>query len=232
MSNYLLFIGDSITEGKLGINFVDMIKCRYPDYCYHNKGKGGDTLLEVIERLVKILKEDRHQYFVIVIEAGHNDILLPYIKQRWSFMNIKKVTPITQMGTLLDQSLKTISSLTTAKIILTTLSCIGEIYNSQLNQKRRLINEQIERVGYKYNTHIADVSTAFDEIIINSSSSSYFLDNPINLAIDYFRSKKSRWADKISGRRNLNLTIDGAHLNNKGAQIYCREISKILDNLL
>lgn len=232
MSKHLLFIGDSITEGKLGINFVDMIKRRYPDYSCHNKGKGGDTLLEVTERLIKILKEDRYKYFVLVIEAGHNDILLPYVKQRWPFMNIKKVTSISQIGTLLDKNLKIIISLTKAKIILTTLSCIGEIYSSPLNQKRRIINEQIKGVGSNHNTHIADVSTIFDEIILNSSSSSYLIDNPINLAIDYFRSKKSRWADKVSNRRNLNLTIDGAHLNSKGAQIYCREISKILDNIL
>lgn len=231
MSSYLLFIGDSITEGKLGINFIEMIKSKYPDFFFHNKGKGGDTLLEVTERLIKILKEDMHKYFVIIIEAGHNDILLPYIKQRWPFMSIKKVTPISEMGTLLDQNLKTINSLTSAKIILTTLSCIGEIYNSQLNQKRRLINEQIQRVGYEYNAYIADVSTNFDDIIINSSSSRYLIDSPINLAIDYFRSKKSRWADRISGKRNLKLTIDGVHLNSKGAQIYCREISKILENL-
>ncbi len=232
MRYQLLFIGDSLTEGKLGINFVDLIKRRFPDSICHNKGKGGETLQEVTKRLIKILEKDKHKYDLLVIEAGINDLLLPHIKQRWPFMSIKQVTPVSEMGNLLEQRLKTITSLTNAKIVITTLSCIGEIYNSQLNQNRRLINEQIKRVGDKYNTNIVDVSSSFDDIIINSSSSSYLMDNPINLMIDYFRSKKSRWADKISSRRNLSLTIDGGHLNSKGAQIYCEEISKLLDKLL
>ncbi|NVM19509.1 MAG: SGNH/GDSL hydrolase family protein [Candidatus Lokiarchaeota archaeon] len=231
MSNHILFIGDSITEGKLGISFVDMIKRRFPDIHCHNKGHGGDTLLEIKTRLIKILKEDKYKYSTIVIEAGHNDILLPHLKLRWPVMRIKWVTMVPQIGIVLDQMLKIIISFTNAKIILTTLSCLGEIFGSQLNQKRRLINEQIKVIGYRYNTSIADVGSFFDEIILDSNSSSYLLDNPINIVFDYFRSKKLVWADKISRKRNLWLTIDGGHLNSKGAKIYCREISKILDNI-
>ncbi|NVM43287.1 MAG: SGNH/GDSL hydrolase family protein [Candidatus Lokiarchaeota archaeon] len=232
MSNHILFIGDSITEGKLGINFVDMIKRRIPDIICHNKGHGGETLLEINTRLIKILKEDNHKYSTIVIEAGHNDILLPYLKLRWPFLRNKWVTLVPQIGIVLDQMLRSIISLTDAKIILTTLSCLGEIFNSQLNQKRRLVNDQIKLIGYRYDAYIADVASIFDEIILNSNSSSYLLDNLINLIFDYLRSKKSVWADKISSKRNLRLTIDGGHLNSKGAKIYCREISKILDFLL
>ncbi|MHA2399459.1 MAG: SGNH/GDSL hydrolase family protein [Promethearchaeota archaeon] len=229
MSSHLLFIGDSLTQGKLGVNFVNIIKPRYRDLVFHNKGKGGETLLEVSERLIKILKEDKQKFFLIVFEAGINDLLLPHVKQKWPFMNIKSVTPVSQFESLLEERLKTIISLTNAKIIVTTISCIGEIYNSQLNQQRRLINEQIKRVCFKYNLGVADVSSIFDEIILNSNSSGYLLENVLNLVTDYFRSVKSKWADKISSKRNLSLTIDGVHLNSKGAQIYCKEISAILD---
>lgn len=230
VSNHVLFIGDSITEGKLGINFVEMIKQRYPDICCHNKGKGGDTLMGITSRLIEILKKDKHQYSVLVIEAGLNDILLPHLKLKWPFLRTKWVTPESQIGNILDQRLKTIVSLTDAKIILTTLSCIGEIFNSLLNHKRRLVNEQIKQIGNRYNVYIADVSSIFDDIIKISNSSSYLLDSLLNFVFDYFRSKRSIWADRISRKRNLKLTIDGGHLNSKGAMVYCREISKILVN--
>lgn len=232
MNSKILFIGNSITQGKLGINFVDMIKHRYPNFIYYNKGKGGETLLEVIKRLIKTLKDDSDQYSLIVIEGGHNDILLPHIKQKWPFMNVKQVTPVSDIGILLEKMLKTVLTLTNAKIILTTLSCIGETFNSQLNHERRLINEQIKRVGHNCNAYIADVSTIFDNIIVSSSSSSYLINNPLNLLVDYFRSKKPKRADKISIRRNLSLTIDGVHLNSQGAKIYCRVLSEFLDNLV
>jgi lysophospholipase L1-like esterase len=232
VSSHILFIGDSITEGKLGINFVDMIKRIIPHVICHNKGHGGETLLEISTRLKKILKEGKYKYSTIIIEAGHNDILLPYLKLRWPFLRNKWVTSETQIGIVLDQMLRSIISLTDANIILTTLSCLGEIFCSQLNQKRRLVNDQIKIIGYRYDAYIADVGLVFDEIILKSNSSSYLLDSLVNIVFDYFRSKKSVWADKISSKRNLQLTIDGGHLNSKGAKLYCREISKILDLLL
>jgi lysophospholipase L1-like esterase len=229
--NQILFIGDSLTEGKLGVSFVDMIKHKYPDIYCDIEGRGGDTLREVATRLIRILKKGERKYSTIVIEAGHNDILIPHIISRWPFMRNKWLTSVSQIGIVLDQLLKTTTSLTDAKIILTTLSCIGEIYDSQLNQERRLVNELITIIGYRYNAYIADVSSSFDKILLHSNSSNYLMDNPINIVIDYFRSKKVVWADKISKKRNLELTIDGGHLNSKGATIYCREISKILENL-
>lgn len=209
-----------------------MIKRRFPDLLCHNKGHGGDTLREVSFRLLKLLKKGKVNYSVIVIEAGHNDIILPLIKSRWPIWSVNWVTPVSQIGIVLDDMLSSIKSLSNAEIILTTLSCIGEIFDSQLNQQRRLINEQIKLIGYRYETHIADVSSAFDDVIKKSNSSDYIIDNPLNLVIDYFRSKKSIWADKISIKRNLRLTIDGGHLNSKGAEIYYQEISKVFDELL
>ena len=209
-----------------------MIEQRFPNVKCHNKGKGGETLVEIASRLLKILKNEKCNYSTIVIEAGHNDIFLPYVKSKWPVMSVKWVTPISQIGIVLDEMLRSVKSLTNAKILLTTLSCVGEVFESSLNQQRRLINEQIKLIGYRYEAYIVDVSSAFDEIIKNSSSSGYIFNNAINLLFDYFRSKKIKWADKVSVKRNLELTIDGGHLNSKGAKIYCREISKVLDKVL
>jgi lysophospholipase L1-like esterase len=231
VNNNILFIGDSITEGKLGISFVDMIKQKYPDIHCHNEGHGGDTLREITTRLIRILKKGKYNYSTIVIEAGHNDILLPHLILRWPVLRNNWLTPVSQIGIVLDHMLKTTISLTDAKIILTTLSCIGEIFGSQLNQQRRLVNDLITLIGYRYDAYIADVSSSFDKIILNSTSSSYLMDNPINIVLDYFKSMKPVWADKISKKRNLKLTIDGGHLNSKGAKIYYREISELLNKV-
>jgi lysophospholipase L1-like esterase len=231
VNSNILFIGDSLTEGKLGISFVDMIKHKYPGIYCHNEGHGGDTLREIATRLAKILKKDKYNYSTIIIEAGHNDILLPHLILRWPVLRNKWLTSASQFGIVLDQMLKTTISLTDAKIILTTLSCIGEIFGSQLNRERRLVNDLIALIGYRYDAFIADVSSSFDKIILNSNSSSYLMDNPINIVLDYFRSMKPVWADKISKKRNLKLTIDGGHLNSKGAKIYFREISKLLNKV-
>ncbi len=229
MTKSILFIGDSITEGKIGIGYVDIIQHYFPEFQYKNYGRGGDTISGIFTRLLKILKTHTENYDIIVIEAGHNDLFLPYVKKKWKFTSIRKVTPLSKIKDFYDNGLRTVSLHSKAKMVLTTLSCLGEDINSLINQKRRLVNSQIKEVGSKHKAYIADVSPFFDKILRKSISSYNFVDHPLNLVFDYFRSKRMNWVEKISRKRRLLLTIDGGHLNSKGAIIYAKVISRILD---
>jgi len=231
MNKKILFIGDSITEGKIGIGYVDIIQKYLPEFICKNYGRGGDTISGVFTRLLKILKTQSEKYDIIVIEAGHNDLFLPYVKMKWKFTSIRKVTPLNKIKDLYDNGLKTVSFHSKAKILITTLSCLGEDLSSPLNQIRGLVNDQIKEVGSKHGAYIADVSSSFDKILRKSISSYNLIDHPLNLVFDYFRSKRMNWVEKISRKRRLVLTIDGGHLNSKGAIIYAKEISRILSML-
>ncbi|MCK4286035.1 MAG: hypothetical protein KAX18_07520, partial [Candidatus Lokiarchaeota archaeon] len=140
-------------------------------------------------------------------------------------------TPLNKIKDFYDNGLRAISLHSKAKIILTTLSCLGENISSPLNHKRRLVNDQIKDIGSKHGAYIADVSSFFDKILRKSISSYNLIDHPLNLVFDYFRSKRMNWVEKISRKRRLVLTIDGGHLNSKGAIIYAIVISRILDML-
>ena len=231
MTKNILLNGDSITEGKIGIGYVGIIQHRFPEFHCKNYGRGGDTISGVFTRLSRLLKTCTETYDIIVIEAGHNDLFLPYVKRKWNFTSIRKVTPLHKIKDFYDNGLRTIKIHSKAQIILTTLSCLGEDISSPLNQKRRLVNDQIKEVGSKHGAYIADVSSSFDKILRKSISSYNLMDHPLNLFFDYFRSKRINWVEKISRKRQLVLTIDGGHLNSKGAIIYAREISRILDIL-
>jgi lysophospholipase L1-like esterase len=231
MTKRILFIGDSITEGKIGIGYVDIIQHYFPEFLCQNYGRGGDTLSGIFTRLFKILKTDTELYDIIIIEAGHNDLFLPYVKRKWKFTSIRKVTPLNKIKDFYEDGLGKISLHSKAKIIITTLSCLGEDISSSLNHERRLVNDQIKEVGSKYGAYIADVSPIFDMILRNCISSYNLIDHPINLVFDYLRSKRMNWVEKISRKRRLVLTIDGGHLNYKGAMIYAREISQIINML-
>jgi lysophospholipase L1-like esterase len=231
MTKKILFIGDSITEGKIGIGYVDIIQCNFPEFQCKNYGRGGDTISGIFTRLLKILKTHHQNYDIIVIEAGHNDLFLPYVKSRWKFTSIRKVTPLNKIERVYNNGLEMVGLLSKAKVILTTLSCLGEDFNSQINQKRRFINDKIKEISFKHGAYIADVSSFFDKILKKSFSSYILMDHPLNLFFDYFRSKRRNWVEKISRKRQLVLTIDGGHLNSKGAIIYAIVISRILDML-
>ena len=232
MTKRILFIGDSITEGIIGIDYVDIIQQNFPEFQCINFGRGGDTISKIFTRLLKILKTHAEKYDIIVIEAGHNDLFLPYVKRKWDFINIRKVTPLNKIKDIYDNGLRDVNLHTNAKIIVTTLSCLGEDFGSSINHKRRLLNKQIEKIGSKHGAYIADVSSVFDKILRKSFSDYNFVDHPLNLVLDYFRSKRMNWVEKISRKRRLVLTIDGGHLNSKGAIIYAREISRLLDKIV
>ena len=228
MTKRILFVGDSITEGKIGIGYVDIIQRNFPEFQCQNYGRGGDTLSGIFTRLFKILKADTEYYDVLIIEAGHNDLFLPYVKSKWKFTSIRKVTPLNKIESVYNNGLEMVGLLSKAKIILTTLSCLGEDFSSQINQKRRFINDKIKEIGSKHEAYLADVSSVFDKILRKSFSSYNLIDHPLNMVLDYFRSKRTNLVEKICKKRGLVLTIDGGHLNSKGAMIYAREISRIL----
>ena len=72
----LLFIGNSITKGEIGECFVDLLKEQHPGWDIKNAGVNGDTLKNISDRLANeiLINPD---YDFIIIEAGHNDIILP-----------------------------------------------------------------------------------------------------------------------------------------------------------
>src|SRR5690554_7732659 len=80
MKKKILYIGDSITEGVTGINYINYIESKFPNHQHINQGLGGDTLKGISNRLLSLIKNERYDY--IVFEAGHNDILMPYFSKQ------------------------------------------------------------------------------------------------------------------------------------------------------
>ncbi|NPV80504.1 MAG: hypothetical protein HPY52_09550 [Firmicutes bacterium] len=74
---------------------------------------------------------------------------------------------------------------------------------------------------------VADTAAEFDRYLINSagSSSSYLLDSFTALTLDGLQTSIPGIADNLSKERGLRLTVDGVHLNSRGAEIYARCIA-------
>jgi len=235
MKNKILFIGDSITAAIPGISYVTIIKKRYPGHNYQTKGVPGATLLDITNKLLKILGKNSN-YDFIIIEAGHNDIFAPFRRARRLERNRKRSLferkrPITDMldfKKVLQDRLREIQSRTSSQIILTTMGCLGENLDSKLNQDGNYINKQIKEVASELSLKIADVSSEFEKALAQGDSSSYLLESDFNLLLDLLFAKIFNWSGMTSKRRGLGLTIDGGHLNKKGAEIYAKVICEQL----
>ena len=225
----ILFVGNSLTKGQIGESFVEKIKYDNLNWEISNAGVDGDTLKNISDRLLVIISND-FIFDFIVIEAGHNDIILPEFKEKGVLFNLglkfllrKGRRPLSIIN-FRTEYLKLITDLKTkteAKIILTTLSCINENLNSKTNRLREEYNIIIKDIAQQTNCIIADVSDEFDKILKMNNQTDYLLEDFFNsVYIDKKVCLQPNGSDRLSEKRNLKLTIDGIHLNKEGARVY------------
>ncbi len=224
----ILFIGDDITRGSIGVSWVNKIIQTYPGWQFENAGSNGDTLLKISERLIQKLEKD-NTYDVIVLQAGYNDILLPEYKDR-NYWFRKRLRTHTESGNLastpaafekiLRHTIEFIRNSSSAKIILPTLGCLSENLARHTNGLQIAFNDIIKRVASDYACGLAEVSDAFDEQLLLSETSDYLQDSYFSTVVTDRLHSTTGKVDELSRKRHLHLTLDGFHLNTKGSEIF------------
>lgn len=237
----ILFAGDSIIKGSLGVNWVKQLADNHPEWTITNAGKNGDTLVKVGERLEQILTEDT-DYDVIVLLAGYNDILIPSLHERGFFFRLagehlvkKGYTPLADPASF-EKKLLEIIDKTRAKskaaILLMTLGCMNEANVFSLNTARKKLNEVTRDIASRKNCLLADTGALTDGCLQQFRANDYFLEGffRVNL-FDKIQCLIGN-PDRLSQQRKLHLTIDGLHLNSRGAGIFKREVESVLLNYI
>jgi len=231
----VLFIGDSLIRGSIGMNWVKRIAFKNPDWTVENAGVNGDTLIKIKQRLDKKLESS--QYNVIFFEAGINDLLIPAMtnkgflfRQAQKYLLTKGYNPLAEHADFekeFRQCIYDIKAKTTASIILTTLSCMNESLEDPLNKKRCLYNHIIRDVARETGCGLVDAGALFDGYLRRCRTKNYFLESFFNARyFDKFQCSVLGCHDQLSKKRRLHLTIDGVHLNSRGANIYRDETEK------
>lgn len=231
----VLFIGDSITRGTQGVDWVKMIENDHPYWTMDNAGVNGETLNKISGRLNKLLDKDTSNYNCIVLQAGINDILLPLFKHRGFWfqrayhfqVNSGNIPAASRDFELtLSKTIEHILKITDSQVVLPTLGCINENLLAETNAKLFSYNSIIKKVAKEFNCILADVAERFQDELSRRKTRDYCLDNFSNKAFLDQITCSLGMADKLSLRRKLHLTIDGVHLNTAGARIYKDEIEK------
>jgi len=228
----ILFIGDSITNGKLGASFVKLIAQSDAEIQITNLGKDGETLNIIVDRLLNHLKVESG-YDYLVFQGGYNDIILPFFNTKGDLFSrvyeqqiqngFIPLTSSNDFSEFLKTNISDIRRLFNGKIILLTIACVGEDLNSELNRQRNEFNDIIKNVAADDNIYLADTQIEFDKFLIGKTQAAYCLDNLWSVI---WWDKLRKDPDKLSKKRNLYLTIDGVHLNNRGAEIFAKCIKK------
>ena len=235
----VLFTGDSITKGELGCGYLPLLTQQFPEYELVNIGQDGDTVFGIMNRTISHLRKDS-AYDLIVIAAGHNDIILPEFMKK-SKIHVSIVKNLKKKGSVAASEynefvstytvfIRTVRDIFSSPIMVTTLSCLNEDLSAHTNEQRFKYNQGIRMIAKKYNLHLVDIAQEFNNVLNTFKCRDYFMNNLFeSIIFDHWKSKTSRRADKLSRKRLLNLTIDGIHLNSRGAEIYNKLLASCLN---
>lgn len=234
----VLFIGDSITRGVVGASFFKLLKKQFPSYSLKNLGVDGDTFSNITKRLFDEIAADPN-YDCVVIQGGYNDIFLPYFFKKGRLFQFalsqqlkKGLKPITEAQDFerhLRETVINLKKVFAGKIILATMGCINEYQSFELNSKRSIFNTIIKSIAHKENVALADCGSHFDSELGHLPQRNYFLESFWAITLtDRAISQIKKGPGFLSNLRKLNLTIDGAHLNSKGAKIFADCIAEAI----
>jgi lysophospholipase L1-like esterase len=232
----VLFIGDSLVKGKIGVNWVRLLANRHKSWRVENAGVSGETISKISCRLKKKLRVCKDYDFIVLL-AGANDILIPTLERRGFFFRRtyryllrkgnKPLKDPTAFGNELRTTISYIHMHTKAAVVLSTISCLSEDLEHPLNARRREFNNVIREIAIETGSRLADTAALCDGCLQCLTTRNYFLDNFFNTAcFDKMQSLLPGGVDAISRKRELHLTIDGIHVNSQGARYYIDEIEK------
>lgn len=224
----IAFLGDSITEGKPGVSYFDILKQELDEHDLSNLGKGGDTVKSLYRRIKKI---DLSTYDCIVLFIGINDVfgklnrshkIVRILQNQVSSKN--KDTFILEYKELLDHLLTY-----EKKIIVIPPLLLGEDLSNEWNEMVRELEVEIELLVRTYNLPYLDVQRKMYDYLEDKEQSSFLPSDLRLIAKDLVSCTSSELVDHKAQERGLIFTLDGVHLNSKGASFVANAIIKELN---
>ncbi|WP_416730610.1 SGNH/GDSL hydrolase family protein [Fictibacillus sp. JL2B1089] len=215
-------IGDSLTEGRPGVSFFILLQKQYPHMTFVNLGKPGESVKSLHSRLTKKKLETFDLAFLWI---GVNDV--------YSKLLSVQAQPVAEdheeFKAYYQKNLECV--LSSSKVVITvTPAIVGEDLNNVSNQEIKQLNTLITSIAHKHrNVSILNLHTVFENHLSSIKSSDYISTKVLTVIKDVLFYKKTSRIDQLSKKRGLHLTLDGIHLNSKGAQIVADEYAAIID---
>lgn len=228
----IAFLGDSITEGIPKVSYVDIVDSK-TEHEVFNYGKGGDTVMSLHKRVKKISLD---KYDVLVLFVGVNDVYSKINKTHQVFKKLRRQIWVKSREAFYNEYESLIQYLNSYKkdIVVIPPLLFGENITNQWNVELKEFCDDIKVIVNQYN-HITylDVRSEFIEYLKDKEISEYIPYSLMQTIKDVSSLKTNELVDQKSRERGLHLTLDGCHLNSRGASIvsthllnYFNEIEK------
>lgn len=230
----VLFLGASITQGKISISFVKSLKQRLgtKHFKFINQGVAGYESYNILKKIDKTIKLKVD--FVIIL-VGTNDILSaldPRLsKLSRKLKNIPHEPSLFNFSKNITEIVKCLKQKTHSKIAIASLPILGENLYSIENKTISEYNSELKR--------ISEIENAVYLPVFEKQE--YFLKKEIegkgkdciNGAKMAFKSLVHHYLffkslDSISKHNGFLLLTDGIHMNSMGSSLIADEIEQFI----
>ena len=222
----IALIGDSLTEGRPGVSFANMLKEKYSDIKFVNLGKPGESVKSLYTRLMN--EQLEMDYDLSFLWIGVNDV---YSK----LLSVQAQPVAKDLEEFKEYYVKVLALIieSSKKVITVTPAIVGENMNNASNIEIKQMNVLIESIASKYeNVSFLNMQSVFFHHLSEVNPSDYMNTKVMRVMMDVLMYRKASRVDKISKKRGLHLTLDGIHLNSVGAQIVADCYSTIVHDLI
>jgi len=218
-------IGDSLTHGNIGVNWVDQLRNEFPSDVFLNEGINGDVVWQVHQRLKPILKCNPD---IVILMIGSNDAMASFNsksgKRYKRNNNLPDIPSFQSYQKLLSELLNKLIGV--KKVFLCTLPPIGENKDSQINQHVNQFNDFLKQITQEKGVSLLPVSEhlwsdlALREFpfINDYNPNSIPLIRRIYGGIMHHYIFKQPW-DKIARSKGQWLLFDQIHFGERAANI-------------
>lgn len=227
------FWGDSLTRGTPGASFFKILKRELPEYELLNYGKGGDTAISLYRRIEGLGFNTTSD--IAFLWVGTNDV---FAKISWSHTALKIVTnqprakDHEEFERYYQQCIEILWQNATRVVTVPPLF-MGEDLHTRWNQEMEQLASIIEQVSASYdNVEFLDLRKRLLPKLEGKTVSNYFPNSITRIALDTMLLKYDDQVEQMSTMRSLSYTLDGVHLNCKGAELVAGVFLETIQRIL
>lgn len=219
-------IGDSLTEGRPGVSFYKLLKQQHPHIHIDNLGNPGETVKSLFTRLEKSPLDA--SYDLLILWIGVNDVYSKLLKVQ--------AQPVAkdhhEFGAYCVRVLE--KALAASKqVVLLSPALVGEDLQNDPNMEIKELSSIMESSAMSLNNvHFVNMQNLFRQHLKHNSSTNFINTNVIRVMIEVLFYKSPSRIDQLSEKRGLHLTMDGIHLNSKGADIVAQQYTSIIEQYM
>jgi acyl-CoA thioesterase I len=223
MTPTIVFLGDSITEGRIGASYVERVRAQLGETAHViNAGVNGDTVVNLRRRVARDVAP--HRPDIVVVMVGLNDIGTVYARpfQRAYYQLLKgnqQALTLRHFVAGYRDLLHELRRQTTAQIVLSTPTTLTEQPDKPVQPIVDAYAVVVWALANQEGLHVIDVRSAFRHAI--SADPRPGPDYQLERALSDMLAIRFRGATypELAARRGYRLLVDGVHLTETGAEI-------------